>query len=251
MNTNEYKRFANLSFEHFKQMAEDDSLSCYEKIGFPNSYRQNKEKFIFIDIVHKLPLLKTKNKVILDIGSGCSKLPLMLIDLCRKNNHTLLVVDSKEMLAHLPDEPFITKINGYYPDCKSLFKKYKSQVDIILTYSVFHYVFIEGNVWQFLDKSLELMARGGEMLIGDIPNISKRKRFFSSPEGIKFHQEFTQSQEVPKVVFNSVEHDKIDDSVILSLITRARNQGVDAYLIPQRSDLPMANRREDILIRKP
>src|SRR5256885_8167314 len=28
-------------------------------------------------------------------------------------------------------------------------------------------------------------------LIGDIPNVSQRKRFFSSPAGIKFHQEFT------------------------------------------------------------
>jgi hypothetical protein len=251
MKSDEYTRFANLSFEQFKQMAKDNSLSCYEKIGFPNSYRQDKEKLIFEDIVNKLPLLKTKNKVVLDIGSGCSKLPIMLIDICRDNDHRLILVDSEEMLMHLPNEPFIQKINGYYPNCENLFKEYQTRVDVILAYSVLHYVFVEGNIWKFLDKSLELMAHSGEMLIGDIPNISKRKRFFISPAGIKFHQKFCQSQEVPKIVFNTIEPDKIDDSVVLSLIARARNQGFDAYLIPQRNDLPMANRREDILIKKP
>jgi hypothetical protein len=32
---------------------------------------------------------------------------------------------------------------------------------------------------------------------------------------------------------------------------RARNQGFEAYLLPQGDGLPMANRREDILITKP
>jgi len=89
------------------------------------------------------------------------------------------------------------------------------------------------------------------MLIGDIPNVSKRKRFFSSPAGIKFHQEFTGTQELPEVVFNQVEPSRIDDAVVLSLLLRARNAGFDSYVVAQAEDLPMANRREDILIRKP
>ncbi|ODG99003.1 methyltransferase type 12 [Nostoc sp. KVJ20] len=248
---NDYNRFANLSFGDFRKMAKDDSLSCYEKIGFPNSYRQGKEHFIFEDIISKLPLLYTQNKVVLDIGPGCSELPLMLIDLCRKNEHTLILIDSDEMLSHLPNEPFIKKIIGYYPDCNDLFNKYRGKVDVILTYSVLHYIFVESNIWNFLDSSLELMSDGGEMLIGDIPNISKRKRFFSSQNGIKFHQNFTGKEELPEVSFNKIEHHLIDDSVILALVTRARNQGFDTYILPQKSDLPMANRREDILIRKP
>jgi hypothetical protein len=89
------------------------------------------------------------------------------------------------------------------------------------------------------------------MLIGDIPNQSQRKRFFSSRNGVKFHQDFTGTNEIPKVSFTSVETGKIDDSVVIGLILRARAAGYDAYLLPQPSDLPMANRREDILIRKP
>lgn len=250
MASNEYKRFESLSFDDFRRMAKDDSLSRYEKIGFPDSYRKGKEKFIFQDIIEKLPLLCDRNKVVLDIGPGCSELPIMLIDLCRRNSHTLILVDSEEMLSHLPNEPFIKKIVGYYPHCEGLFDQFDGKVDVILTYSVLHYIFVESNTWDYLDKSLKLMSSGGEMLIGDIPNISKRKRFFSSPTGIKFHQEFTGTQEIPEATFNQIEHGHIDDSVVLSLIMRARSGGFDAYLLPQRKDLPMANRREDILIRK-
>ena len=246
-----YQKFANLSFNDFKKMAKDDSLSCYEKIGFPNSYREGKESLIFEDIITKLPLVLTQNKIILDIGSGCSQLPLMLIELCKKNKHTLILMDSEEMLSLLPDEPFIIKIAGYYPKSDYLFNHFRGKIDVILTYSVLHYIFTESNIWEFLDSSLELITDGGEMLIGDIPNISKRKRFFSSSNGIQFHQDFMKTTEIPKVVFNNIERHHIDDSIILALINRARNQGFDAYIMPQRQDLPMANRREDILIRKP
>lgn len=89
------------------------------------------------------------------------------------------------------------------------------------------------------------------MLIGDIPNVSKRKRFFASEAGIKFHQSFMQTDEIPDVDFRSVEFNRIDDAVLLGVIMRARAQGCDAYWLPQAEGLPMANRREDLLIAKP
>lgn len=251
MESENYKRFASLTFNDFRRMAEDESLSIYEKIGFPNSYRAGKEELIFNDIEGKLPSLSGKNKIILDIGPGCSQLPLMLIERCRANNHTLLLVDSAEMLARLPDDQFIEKFPAYYPAAGELFDRYSGKVNVILTYSVLHYVFAESNVWEFLDRSLALLADGGEMLIGDLPNISKRKRFFASPAGIKFHQAFTGTSEIPEVEFQRIESNQIDDAVVLSLLMRARAAGYDAYVVPQGQDLPMANRREDILIRKP
>ena len=56
-------------------------------------------------------------------------------------------------------------------------------VDVILSYSVLHYVFVQQPLYEFLDTSLGLLADGGQMLLGDIPNVSKRKRFFSSAAG--------------------------------------------------------------------
>ena len=252
MSLDEYKRFERLTFDDFRRMAADESLSRYEKIGFPNAYREGREEAIFRDIMTKLPALEGRERVVLDVGPGCSELPLLLIELCRRNGHTLLLVDSAEMLAQLLDAPFIEKHAGYYPHCPELLARYRGRVDVLLSYSVLHYVFVESNIWSFLDTALELLAHGGVMLIGDIPNVSKRKRFFSSPAGIKFHQEFTgRAGETPEVGFNRVEPQLIDDAVVLGLVNRARLAGSDAYVVPQATDLPMANRREDILIRKP
>ncbi len=247
----EYRKFASLTFEDYRRRATDDSLSRYEKIGAPDLYLKGKEEVIFKSVLANLPLLNEKKKVVLDIGPGCGDLPRKMIDHCREQGHKLLLVDSEEMLAHLPDDGFIQKFPACFPQCDPLFNEYASKVDVLLTYSVLHGVFIDGNVWDFLDRSLELLAEGGEMLIGDIPNISKRRRFFSSSNGVKFHQEFMNVETPPEVRFNTIERHRIDDSVILALLNRARGQGFDAYLLPQSPDLPMANRREDILIRRP
>jgi hypothetical protein len=248
----DYDRFKNLTFEDFRRLAKTDTLSRYEKIGFPNAYREGREENIFEDITCKLGNLNKADQTIIDIGPGCSGLAFMLIDLCRRLGHSLLLIDSREMLDHLPDESFITKVPASYPrECEWLFDKYAGKVNAILIYSVLHYVFAEGNVFEFLDRSLSLLAECGEMLIGDIPNISKRKRFFSSQSGVRFHQQFTGSDEAPTVTFNTLEPSYIDDAVILSLVLRSRHAGFDAYWLPQADELPMANRREDILIRRP
>jgi hypothetical protein len=251
METDKYQRFSHLGYEDFRRMAKDASLSPHEKIGFPDHYREGKTGPIFADILQKLPLLNDTNKIVLDVGPGCGDLAHQLIAQCKDHGHQLLLVDSAEMLAHLPEENFIRKWAAYYPDCPDLFGGYSGKVDVLLTYSVFHYIFTESNIWRFVDQSLLLLAPGGQLLIGDIPNISKRKRFFSSTAGVKYHKEFTGLDENPPVAFNVPEPDQIDDAVVLALLQRARAAGCDAYVLPQGKDLPMANRREDILITKP
>ena len=78
-----------------------------------------------------------------------------------------------------------------------------------------------------------------------------RKRFFCSDIGIETHKKFSKSDEVPKVNFNCIEPNLIDDSAVFGLLNRARTQGFHAWVLPQQSKLPFANRREDILIVKP
>ncbi|MEZ2311137.1 class I SAM-dependent methyltransferase [Paraburkholderia sp. RCC_158] len=242
--------FDGLGYEEFRRMAGDTSLNQHEKIGFPSWYRDGYEKAIFRDITGKLTNINGRDKTILDIGPGCAGLPRLLIDHSVACGHSLVLLDSPEMLSHLPHHKGVTKIAGFYPNCEQALDGWKGKFDAILCYSVFQYIFVEANFWKFLDYSIELLASGGQMLIGDIPNISKRKRFFSSSAGIQFHQSFTNSTDVPKVDFRSVETHCIDDAVILGVIMRARAQGCDAYWLPQSPSLPMANRREDVLIVK-
>lgn len=243
--------FADIGFEDFRRLAQDSKLSKYERIGFPDNYRAGHEAAIYADIRSKLTHLDVHGRLVVDIGPGCSDLPTMLIDHCRAQGHQLHLIDSAEMLAQLPDDSFITKTSALYPNCPDVIAALRGKVDVILCYSVLHYILIDTAFFRFMDTSLSLLAPGGQMLIGDIPNISKRKRFFASDTGVRFHQEFMKTTERPQVEFNTIEHDQIDDAVVFSLLQRARAQGFDAYVLPQGPHLPMANRREDLLILRP
>lgn len=250
--TDNLTKFANLSFDDFRELAKDPSLSRHQKVGFPDSYRSGKEEFIFRDIVAKIPQLELTDKIVLEIGPGCSELPIMLAELCKNNSNRLIFVDSEEMLSHLPNEPHISKRPGAFPEAIEMdADELRGKVNVIIAYSVIQYAYSGGNVFGFLDKCLSLLAAGGEIIYGDIPNITMRKRFFSSDAGVRSHREYTGSDEAPEVIFNQLEIGQIDDSIVLAILARARAQGFHAWVVPQLATLPMANRREDILIRKP
>ena len=252
MDESKEEKLNNLDFEKFRKLASDKTLSRYEKIGFYDSLRKEYEKKIFSDILHKLTRLGKKNLRVMDIGCGCSELPRMLIGHCRDRGHSLLLVDSKEMLDQLPEAPFIKKIPARFPvHFEKHFKEYVGKVDVILVYSVFHYVIKEAGKIDFMDRSLSLLSHGGQMLIGDIPSFSKRKRFFLSPAGIEFHQKNNKTKELPKIELKPAPDTRIDDALILTLLKRSRHEGFDSYLLPQPNALPMSNRREDLLFVKP
>jgi hypothetical protein len=247
------ERFAGLDYEGFRRLARKEGLSRYERIGFPDTYRAGFEEAILEDIRAKLPRLDAPGATVLDIGPGCSELPLLLIEHCARRGHTLLLVDSEEMLAHLPDAPCIRKIPGPFP-CASAaaLALFAGAVDVAIAYSVLQYVFVEGSVFGFLDAALALLRPGGgAMLLGDIPNASMRRRFLASAAGAAYHRHYTGHDEDPAVTFNAPVKGEMDDAVVAALVARARAAGTDAWVLPQPTRLPMANRREDILLRQP
>lgn len=248
---NKENQYANIAFEDFRRLAKQPGLSKYGRIGFPDEYRAGFEEKIFADIRRKLPALDATARKILDVGPGCSDLPMMLVEHCRARSHDLALVDSTEMLAHLPDGPHIEKLAALFPNCPQFIESHIGVFDAILSYSVLHYVLVDAGFFRFLDACLALLAPGGALLLGDIPNVSKRKRFFASEAGVRFHQAFMKTTERPEVRFNQIEPDQIDDAVVIAIVQRARSQGFDGYVVPQSPELPMANRREDILITRP
>lgn len=245
--------FEKLNYDDFRRLALDDSLSVHEKVGFPDAYRLDHEKNIHADLTRKLPAMQVSGTRILDIGCGCSDLPNMLMRTAEELDQWLFLLDSAEMLGQLQDTvgDAVVKVAAKFPDCPDFLAEFNGRMDIVMTYSVLQYVFADGNVFKFVDEALKLLAPGGRLLIGDIPNISMRKRFFSSETGVAHHQAFTGSDAQPTVEFNRIESDQIDDSVVLSIVGRARAAGFHGFVLPQSPDLPMANRREDILIVRP
>jgi hypothetical protein len=242
-----------LSYEGFRRLAADTRLSAHEKIGFPDAYRDGFEAKILADILGKLPALaQAEGLSVVDIGPGCAGLPRKLIELCRERRHRIVLVDSPEMLDQLPDIAGVTvKCPGMFPrNAADVTQALGGQADALICYSVLHYIYVDCNLFDFIDATVALLAPGGRALIGDIPNHSKRRRFFATEQGQRFHREFSGSTE-PYVVPPGPAPGKIDDAVLTGLIQRAQAAGFDAYLMPQAADLPMANRRDDLLIVSP
>jgi hypothetical protein len=243
-----------LDYEGFRALAQDARLSDNEKIGFPPAYRQGFEDAIWADITAKLPcLVQAEGRTVIDIGPGCAALPKRLIELCRDRRHAVVLVDSPEMLALLPDVAGVTrKVEGLFPhNAQAVARAASAPADAILCYSVLHYIHLDAGCQAFLDATMKLLAPGGRALVGDIPNLSKRRRFFATERGQAFHRRFTGSDTPYDVSQDAPSPDKIDDGVLLGLIARAHAAGLDAYLLPQGPDLPMANRRDDLLIVRP
>ena len=243
----DFQRFESLTFEDFRTLARDDSLSQSERIGFPDAYREGAEPAILADILAKLGGLDTGASRVLDIGPGCGTLAHQLLQHCLGNGHDVVLVDSPEMLGRLPAHTRVTKVPGRFPDISLP----AGEFDAILAYSVLHYVFAEGDLLPFLERALEVLAPRGRLLLGDVPNVSKRARFFSSAAGADFHRRFMATDDPPPRALTEPEPGRIDDAVVLELVSRARAAGCDAYVLPQRPDLPLANRREDILVVRP
>lgn len=239
-----------LDYARFKQLANNPHLSARERIGFPEQYRHDFESAIVADITAKFQGFPTKSGSLLDIGCGASPLTTALLACFSEHQLQVTLNDSAEMLHHISAP--VNKIPGRFPDCLAAIQQANPDgFDYILCYSVFHYIYQELNSFVFLEALLHLLKPGGIAIIGDIPNESKRKRFFASEAGVRYHQAFMQTKAEPQVDWHSIPGDKIDDTVLQALVARAQACRCDAYLVPQGRDLPMHNRRDDLIIMRP
>lgn len=252
MNKKILNRIESLDFEGFKKLALDDELTKHEKIGFLNSDREGKEGDIISDIVSKAPKLSTDQAQILDIGSGCGVLTEKLVQHCAKYRQDLTLIDSKEMLSQLESD--YERLNleaGYFPNEFSGFLEHKKEsFDVIIVYSVLHYVLQSGDLFLFIDSCVTLLKDGGTLILGDLPNLSKRNRFFTTEKGVQFHRNYTGDNSFPEMKGISLSDVRFDDGIILGILSRYRNLGYETYLLPQPFQFSMANRREDIVIQK-
>lgn len=244
----ELRRHAGLTYEDFRRLAGDGSLSPYEKIGFPDDYRAGHEQAIFADLRAKVPTLDDRGGVLVDIGCGCSELPGLLARHAVGHGAEVVLIDSAEMLAALPADVPGRRAAGRFPGLGELQAELAGRASAVIVYSVLQYVLAGGDLHGFVDAAVALLAPGGHLLLGDIPNDAKRARFFSSPTGAAYHRAFMGVDEDPKVEPFALRPGTFDDGILVGLLLRYRQAGFESYLVPQGRSLPMQNRREDLLI---
>jgi 2-polyprenyl-3-methyl-5-hydroxy-6-metoxy-1,4-benzoquinol methylase len=245
----ESARFSRLGFDRFREMALDPSLTEVEKMGGARGHREGYDDAIWASFHELLPALAGTGARVLDIGSGCGEIARRLIALAERNGHRLTMVDHAEMLDQLPASAAVERVAGRFPDAMA--QAGEGGFDVVLAYSVLHIVAVDSNPFAFLDAAMARLAPGGRLLVGDVPNFSKLRRFLDSAAGAAFHRAYMRTDEPPQVAAFAPATDRIDDGLLVGLMLRARLAGFDAYLLPQPPGLAFANRREDLLVVRP
>jgi hypothetical protein len=227
-------RFSGLTYDHFRSMAVDPTLSANEKIGMPDPARLGFDLSILADILQKIPLLTRHGQTVVDIGSGCGTFAHHFIAYCSGLEHNLVLVDSPEMLAHLPDPSNVHKVTGRFPANEASIKdQILDGANVVLVYGVLSAVFLDSNPFLFVDRAAALLRNGGHLLVGDVPNASKLRRFLASDAGARYHKTYMRTEEAPSIGAFDPPIDGIDDGVILGIIDRMRRRGFDAYVAGQ------------------
>ena len=213
------------------------------------STQRRAERLILQDVVRKLAL--EPDDRLLEIGCGPGNLltPISFLlaeavgidhpDICRR------------LSARFNDDCIKTigvNFFDYQPDDGVQFDK-------ILIYNVIHTLANREEALAFLDKAVSLVAPGGRLLLGDIPNADRKRRFFATNSGARFQEQWQRMQAATggnRTIFDNLPQDarrfQPDDSFVSETIGRYRAKGMEAYTVPQSPDLPFGNTREDLLI---
>ncbi|MDA9600600.1 class I SAM-dependent methyltransferase [Nitrosomonadales bacterium] len=215
---------------------------------------------IWADVSSKLNL-KTGCSL-LDIGCGFGEVTEFCLKTAKQLDMQLHLVDipeavkkiQSEMRSIVPKNTFFW--GGVFPEVTNA-PKFPKKFDLILVYSVLH---CTDYPEEFVEKTVSLLVEGGQLLLGDLPNVHRKGRFLSSDQGRRFEAEYRQVaiEKIPeyKNQFDFFErcdnqNKKINDDFISNTVSTYRSKGYHVYVLPQPEGLPFCKTREDVLIVSP
>ena len=203
------------------------------------------------DVVGKLELRPADR--LLEIGFGTGQLLRPLAELVNE----AAGVDHVAAVTRFGDQvpPNISLVAGLWPDVRP-----SGKFDRVLAYSVLQYLGGPDAARRFIDAAVEVLADGGLLLIGDLPNRDAVRRFSETTFGQKFTNRWREqvdgceSSEVQLLheIFARAARTEpfIDDDFILTIVADYRRAGLDVYILPQPLGLPFCHTREDLLVRR-
>lgn len=237
-----------ISFDNYGKLARE--VSDATLVSGRYAMQADSERSILLDVIEKLQI--EPRDLLLDIGCNVGNLLIPLSFLTKQAtgiDHPSCLEGLKKRfggdnLRLLPGDFLDMAIAGPF--------------DKILCYSVLHYLSNKEEVFDFIAKALQLLAPGGRILLGDIPNRSRKQRFTNSQSGREFErlwQEAAHDRDDRAVAALELAPDpalvQFDDELLLEICRRCRAEGFDAYVLRQPSHLPFGNTREDILVIRP
>jgi SAM-dependent methyltransferase len=236
--------------------------STAERVGRPKG-TECAEELMWRDIVAKLTVPDASS--IIDIGVGNGLVARKWLELARTRAVDLVLADFPEVIDALVADaadafasaPRVSVARGEFPqffEPNVLARRF----DRVVAYGVINYT---DNPASFIDAAVRLLSPAGRLLVGDLPNISKKGRFLASPSGRLFDAEYKGVPADTLPVFGTHHEfvaslDRggaawITDKFLLEVAQRYRDQGYDVYILEQPSGLPFCETREDLLICAP
>lgn len=229
-------------FDYYGEMAR--TISNLTQVSGRYPIQAEAERLVVADVAAKLRL--TPQSELLEIGCGPGNLliPLtFMVSSCVGIDHPDVIALLRKRFRHAS----IRFIEGDFLECEI-----GEQFDRILIYSVLPTLPDYDALIAFADKALGLLRPDGVMLLGDLANKDKKKRFEQSERGASFIREWERvKEESPPEPLDTPAADDaviINDELVLGLVSRMRQQGWHAYLCDQPQQLPFGNTREDIVV---
>jgi 2-polyprenyl-3-methyl-5-hydroxy-6-metoxy-1,4-benzoquinol methylase len=244
-------RFQTKSKEHFRDLMQSGTAAI--RVGRAGGGAEQ-EDAIWNDICRQTNLAGAVS--ILDVGCGCGTFVHRLVSHSEKYSAKLSLIDDAPILSQIQCRSRkVQKLSGYFPT-EVTPQKIDQHFDVIIAYSVLHYL---DQPTEFVMALAGLLNVGGRMLVGDIPNHSKRARMHTTVEGSNFERRYRGQPEKNQPLFASVEDyeasiesgsfgEGINDAFLLELVGRLRALGFEGFLLPQGLDLPYHYTREDLFV---
>lgn len=235
-----------VSFENYGRFAR--ALKDPTRIAGRYALQRDAERLISVDVMRKLAISPSDRLLEIGCGPGSIVIPLSFMV---KEAVGIDHPDVCNCLHERISDKQVQAIPGNFLDIEF---DVATSFDKVLVYGVLSTLASEEEAFSFIDKALSLVAPGGRLLVGDIPNRDMKVRFFNSQEGRRFQEIWEHEQariqhdELASLAKGDPELLDAGDSFVMQALLRYRKRGYEAWTEPQPESLPFGHTREDLIV---